>query len=240
VKSVVELARLQADAILWHERARLAETRLNVLLGRVPDAVVPALALADLKAPDAVEAERVALERHPELALVAAAVAREQAELERLRGERRPDFVIGGGYMLQPGGAGAWTARGGVTWPNAPWSRGRLNTTIDAQQKRVAAAQAQRDVVMSAIRRAVHESMIRFSAARERVTLLETTVIPHIEHAFDVARVAYVADRGEFSDLLDTERVLLTTRMDLVAAEADAQRALADLEMATGQIPENR
>src|SRR6185295_12031811 len=125
VKSVVELARLQADAIQWHERARLAETRLNVLLGRLPDAVIPALALADRKAPDAVEAERMALERHPEVAMTSAAVAREEAELARLQGERRPDFVVGGGYMLQPGGAGAWTARGGITWPNAPWSRGR-------------------------------------------------------------------------------------------------------------------
>jgi outer membrane protein TolC len=64
-------------------------------------------------------------------------------------------------------------------------------------------------------------------------------VTPHVEHAFDVARVAYASNRGEFADLLDTERVLLSTRMDVVAARADVERAIADLAMATGDIPEN-
>jgi outer membrane protein TolC len=238
VTSVVELARLHADAIEWRERARVAETRLNILLGRPASAEVPTLALADFTLPAADDAERIALDRHPELAMADAAIAREEAELARLRGERRPDYVVGGGYMLQPGGAGAWTARGGITWPNAPWSRGRITTGIDVQEKRLAAARAQREVIASSIRRTVHESIARITAARERIALLQSTVIPHVEHAFDVSRVAYAADRGEFGDLLETERALLSTRMNLAAAEADAQRAAADLETAIGALPE--
>ena len=142
--------------------------------------------------------------------------------------------------MLQPGGAGAWTARAAVTWPNAPWTRGRLNTTIDAHERRVVAAQAQRDAVTSAVRRAVHEALVHVEAARERVQLLESSVIPHIEHSFEVARIAYASDRGEFADLLDTQRVLLSTRMDVVSARADLARAVADLELALGDRPEGK
>lgn len=239
VKSVVELSRLQADAIEWGERARVAEVRLDTLLGRAPDSPIAALAAADLSLLDISNTEDVALQRHPEVLMASATVAREEAELARFRGERRPDFVVGGGYMLQPGGAGAWTARAGITWPNAPWSRGRLNTEIDVQQKRVDAAHAHRDVVISAVRRSVREAIVRLEAARDRARIIESSVTPHVEHAFDVARIAYASDRGEFADLLDTERVLLSTRIDVVAARADVERAIADLAMAIGDIPEN-
>ena len=239
VKSIVELARLEADAIAWRERARVAETRLNVLLGRRPDARVPDLAPVDSAVPALVDAERIALDRNPDLAMAAAGIERQEAELARLRGERRPDFVVGGGYMLQPGGAGAWTARGGITWPNAPWSRGRLNVSIDAQEKRVVAARARRDAVAARIRRGVHEAYSQIEAARDRLQLLESSVIPHIEHAFDVARASYTSNRAEFGDLLDTQRVLLSTRMDVVAVRAGLAKAVGDLQMALGEVGEN-
>ena len=238
VKSVVELSRLAADEIQWRERARVAQIRLNVLLGREPDATIAVVPAADSDVPASVDAERLALERHPEIAAAAAVISREEAELVRLRGERRPDFVIGGGYMLQPGGAGAWTARGAITWPNAPWARGGLNTRIDAQEKRLAAATAQRDVVITAVRRQVSESRVHVEAARDRIRVLESAVIPHIEHAWEVMQIAYTSDRGDFADLLDTQRLLLTTRMEVVSARADLARAVADLQMAMGDLSE--
>jgi len=168
-----------------------------------------------------------------------ATVAREEAELARIVGESKPDFVVGGGYMLQPGSAGAWTARGGISWPNAPWSRGKRNTEIAAQAKRLEAARAHRDATLSAVRQSVREATARLEAARQRVELLETAVTPHVEHDFDVSRASYAAGRAEFADLLESERALLTTRMDVIAARAAVQRAIADVELAVGDIPEN-
>ena len=239
VKSLVELSRLGVDAIEWRQRAGVAETQLNVLMGRAPDTPVPPLAPTDTSIANAAEAEQVALTRSPDLAMVARTLEREQSELTRLRGERHPDYVIGGGYMLQPGMAGAWTARAGITWPNAPWASGRINTEIAAQEKRVEAALAQRTAVELGIRRNVREAAVKLGAARERVELLETTVLPRITQAVDVATVAYQSNRGEYVDLLDSQRLLLTTRMDLLAAQADVQRAVADLESAIGLGPEN-
>ena len=239
VKSVVELARLQADAIEWHGRVRTAEARLMTLLGRGPESSLPALVSADAGIPDLSTAESAAAQRHPEVQMALATVAREEAELVRLRGERKPDFVVGGGYMLQPGGAGAWTARGGISWPNSPWSRGKLNTEIAAQEKRLEAARAHRDATLARVRQAVREATVQLEAARQRVELLDAAVMPHVEHDFDVARASYAAGRAEFADLLESERALLTTRMDVIAARANVQRAIADVELAVGDIPEN-
>ena len=240
VKSVVELGRLRVAAIEWHERARTAEARLTTLLGRDPAAPLPVLAAADSAFPDLSVAEATALHRHPEVQMASAVIAREEAELARLRGERKPDFVVGGGYMLQPGGAGAWTARAGISWPNAPWSRDKLNTEISAQEKRLEAARAHRDAALATVRQMVREATVRLDAARQRTELLESAVMPHVEHDFDVARASYAAGRAEFADLLESERALLTTRMDVVAARADVQRAIADVELAVGDIPENQ
>ena len=231
VKSLVELSRLGVDAIDWQQRAQLAELQLNVLMGRSPGTPVPPLAPAESLVTDAAETERIALASHPELAMVQTTIEREEAELARIRGERSPDYVVGGGYMLQPGTAGAWTARAGITWPNAPWSRGRLTTEIAAQETRVEAARTQRNALELTIRRDIRQAAIKLDAARERVRLLETTVLPNLTQAVDVAIAAYQSNRGVYTDLLDSQRLLLTTRMDLIAAQTDVQRAAADLEL---------
>lgn len=233
VATLVELTRLQQERIRIDERIQDAEARLNTLLGRPVAQPVEALApIADVVSP--AEAERIALERHPQVALVTAMVAREEAELARLRGERRPDFVVGGGYMLMPGDAGALTVRGGITWPNAPWSRGRLDGSIDVQAKRVEAAKSHQTALASSIRQTVRQAAIRLAAAERQVRLIESTVLPQVEHAFELARIGYTGGEGAFSDVLESQRMLLTAQLDHAQARADVARAKADLDSAVG------
>jgi cobalt-zinc-cadmium efflux system outer membrane protein len=235
VATVVELGALERERIAADARAQEAEARLNAVLGRPIAQPVETLSDIPSAAPVA-DVEQLALARHPDVAMVDVAVAREEAELARVRGERRPDYVVGGGYMLQPGDAGAWTARAGVTWPNAPWSRGRLNAQIEAQEKRIEAAKARHDVVATQIRQRVREAVVRLNAAERQVRLIETTVLPQIEHAFELARLAYAAGEGNFTDVLDARRMLLSTDLDYVEARANVARARADLESTSGVL----
>jgi cobalt-zinc-cadmium efflux system outer membrane protein len=233
VTALLDLTRLQTERIAADERGRLAEARLNAALGRPQGQTVGPLAAVTSTVVVA-GIEQLAVARHPEIAMANAAIAKEEAELARLRNEQRPDFVVGGGYMLMPGEAGAWTARAGLTWPNAPWSRGRLGAVIDAQVKRVTAATARRDALTSTIRRAVHEAAVRLAAAEQRAQLVESTVLPQIEHAFELARASYASGAGEFTDVLEARRLLLANEIELASARADVQRAHADLESAGG------
>ena len=235
VVALVEIAGIEKDRIAADERAQSAEARLNTLLGRPVSQPIEPLALAETSV-TVEEAEARALVRHPETAMVEAAVAREEAELERLHGERRPDFVVGGGYMLMPGSAGAWTARGGITWPNAPWSRDRLNVAIEVQTKRVEAARARRAVIAAQVRQAVRDAAIRLAAAERHVRLLESTVVPQIERAFELTRLAYAAGEGSFTEILETRRMLLSTELQRAEARANVARARASLEAAAGVL----
>lgn len=233
VASLVELTRLAKDVTAVDERSGAAEARLNATLGRPPAQAVEPLAPV-ARSVTVADAERVAETNNPELAMVDAAIAREEAELARVRGERRPDYVIGGGYMLMPGDAGALTVRGGITWPNAPWSRGRLTATIDAQEKRLAAARAQREVVAARIRYRLRDVTVRIAAAERQAQLIQTSVMPQVEHAFELARVAYTGGEGDFMDVLESQRLLLTTGLEYATARASISRAYVDLETAAG------
>jgi outer membrane protein TolC len=168
-----------------------------------------------------------------------AVIAREEAELARARGERRPDFFVGGGYMLMPRQAGAWTASAGMTWPNAPWSRGRLDAQKAEATAHVEAAAAQARVVERQIRQAVHEAYVRVQGAGQRAALLRTTILPQSEQTLEVSRVAYQADRLDFLALIDNQRALLDARLNYYRALSDRELALADLSRAFGtEIPE--
>lgn len=235
VTALLELTRLQQQRIAIDERIQAAEARLNTLLGR--PAAQPVGALAAVERTAAIAAtERIALERHPEIALAAAAVAREEAELARVRGELRPDFVVGGGYMLMPGDTGAWTARAGISWPNAPWSRRRLTASIDLQTKRIEAARARQEAIAAGVRQAVRSAVVRLAAAERQAQLIESTVLPQVEHAFDLARIGYTDGEGAFSDVLESQRLLLTVRLEHAESRANVARARADLDSAVGNL----
>ena len=235
VVALVDVAGVEKERIAAEARAQATEARLNTLLGRLPSQPVEPLepVVSTLQVQ---EAEQLALARHPDVAMVEAEVAREEAELERLRGERRPDYVVGGGYMLVPGEAGAWTARAGITWPNAPWSRGRLNAAIDLQSKRVDAAKARRAVIAAQLRGGIREAVVRLNAAERHVRLIESTVLPQIEHAFELTRLAYATGEGPFTEILETRRTLLSTQLEYLEAQANVARARADLETAAGAL----
>ena len=237
VTPLVELTRLQSNAITWRMRARSEEARLSALLGRAVDRPVePLLPMVVSALP--FDVVNTALARHPAMALAAAEIAREEAELARLEGERRPDFVVGGGYMLTPGDAGAWTARAGITWPNAPWSRKRLDAEIEAQSLRVASAIARRDAAASGIRRTVQEAQVQMDAARQRAELISSTLLPHVEHALEVSRAGYSAGRAEFGDVIDAQRMVLGMEVEYAAARTDVALAFAAMDRAMGAVRE--
>jgi outer membrane protein TolC len=241
LKSVVELSRLHEDLVLHEESAATAAARLNTLLDRDPQTPIgpldePREAIA---LPESVELQRIAIEQQPELRRAQLGVERAQAALAVINREYKPDFFVGGGYMLMPRQAGAWTASAGMTWPNAPWSRGRLDAQKAEATAHVEAAAAQARVVERQIRQAVHEAYVRVQGAGQRAALLRTTILPQSEQTLEVSRVAYQADRLDFLALIDNQRALLDARLNYYRALSDRELALADLSRAIGtEIPE--
>ncbi|MEZ5292046.1 MAG: TolC family protein [Vicinamibacterales bacterium] len=236
LKPVVELSRHHADVITYDEQARLASARLNALLRRAPDAPIGPLADPPLGSvlPATADLQRIALDRHPELLRARTEVARAEAALAVARSDQKPDFLVQGGYMLMPRMTDGWSARVGITWPMAPWSRGRIDAHVAEETTAVQAARARVEALENAIRLGVQEAYVRARSAQDRAALLRTSILPQSQQTLDVSRVAYQADRVDFQTLIDNERVVLTVNLDYVRALSDLAQALADLERAVG------
>lgn len=236
LKAVVEISKVHDELVMMEERARIAEARLNTLLGRLPDAAIGPVGAAHERValPAAIDLQRLALERQPELRVAALERARAEAALAAARAEYAPDFFVGGGYMLMPRDRDAWTASVGITWPGAPWSRGRLDARAAETRAEIEAAAARQRVVESAVRHAVQEAYVRAESAARRAALLRTTIVPQSEQTLEVSRIAYQTDRVDFLALIDNQRVLLDAQLAYYRAVSDLEQAMADLERAVG------
>jgi outer membrane protein, heavy metal efflux system len=236
LKAVTEISKLHEDLVMHEESAATAAARLNTLLDRDPQTPIGPLdePREDITLPTSEQLQRLALEQQPEVRAAQLGVERAQAALALANREYKPDFFVGAGYMLMPREAGAWTASVGITWPNAPWSRGRLDTRKAEATAEVGAATARTKVVERQIRLAVHDAYIRAVAASDRASLLRTTVVPQSEQTLEVSRVAYQTNRVDFLALIDNQRAVLDARLNYFRALTARELALADLARAVG------
>jgi len=236
LKPVAELSKLHDDIIMFDEQANIATARLNVLLDRAPETAIGPLVdpREQTLLPVTADLQRIAIERQPELQRARLETERAEAELAVARRDYKPDFSVQGGYMLTPRMTDAWLGSIAITWPKAPWSRGKIDARVAEQTAAVEAAKARARAMENRVRLAVQEAYVRAKAAQERAALLRTTILPQVHQTLEVSRVAYQTDRVDFQALIDTERMLLDARLDYFRALSDFNQSLADLERAVG------
>jgi outer membrane protein, heavy metal efflux system len=236
LKTVLEMSRLHNDLVMLDEQVQLATVTLNTLLNRPADAPIGELLATtdDRPVPPVSELQRVALEQHPELRGAQIDVERAEAALAVANRDYKPDFMVGGGYQLMPRSVGAWTATVGMTWPGAPWARGRLDAAKAQAVADIAAAKARQEVAVTAIASAVQQAYVRVTSARTRVLLLRTSVVPQSQQMVEAARIAYENNRGDAEALLDHQHATLDAQLQYFRALSDLEQARADLERAVG------
>ena len=235
LKAVVELSRLYEHFVLLGEQERLAQARLNTLLDRAPDTVVGVLMepKEDVLLPPLADLQRLALDQ-PDLRLARLAVERAEAVLAAERQEPKPNFFVKGGYMLMPNMPDSWTATMGITWPTAPWSKGKFAARINEAEAEVATVRARYTHTESTVRLAIDTAYVRAQAARERVALLRTSIVPQTDQMLAVSRVAYQTNQTDLLTVIDNQRLLLDAERSFYRALNDLEQARADLERAVG------
>jgi cobalt-zinc-cadmium efflux system outer membrane protein len=239
VKALIEVTRLQERMTQIAGEERMGAARLNTLIGRAPDASIGAL---DEPRPDppgapAAALARIAVDTHPDVRAARAAVVQAESAMAVAQQERRPDWMLQGGYMLLPGEAGAWTGRVGMTWPTAPWAKTRLTAAIAEAGKRRDAATAGIAAAESRVRLVIAEAAARVDAASARLDVLRGTLVPQARHLVDATRVAFENAQGSLSDALEARLLLLEAQLDEARAIREAALARADLDTATGNAP---
>ena len=236
LKTALEISRLHSELVSLQERVQLAAAQLDTLLGRSPDAPVDALTpIASAQPLPALDdLMRRAIEAHPELRAAQLEIERTEALVAVAERDYKPDFMVGGGYQLMPRSAGAWMVMAGMTWPNAPWSRGGVDAKKAEAVANVETARARREAAVSAVRLAVQQAYVRATSAATRASLARTTIVPQTEQTIAAARVAYQTGRGDISSVVELARMRLDAELDAARAQTELAVARADLERAVG------
>ena len=237
LKAVLEVSKLHEELVMFEEGAQLAAAALNTLLNRPPGAPVGPLRepAERLLLPAAEELQERALNARPNLRGAQLAVERAQASLAVIDRDYKPDFMVGGGYMLMPKDRDAWTASVGITWPTARWARGRLDAQKAEANAAIVASRAQQQAMESQVRLAVQQAYIRVKSAEQRAALLRTSVLPQSRQTLEVSHLAYQADRGDLLALIDNQRMVLESQLGYYRALSDLEQARAALEGAIGE-----
>jgi cobalt-zinc-cadmium efflux system outer membrane protein len=236
LKAIVELSSAHENVVGLEERSRLAEAALDTLLGRAPDSAIGPLAepRASVVLPPAATLQARAVSEQPELSVARLSIEQGDASLAAAESDYKPDFLIQGGYMVMPDMTDAWMAKVGISWPKAPWSRGRVDARVNEARAEIEARRARLAVAESAVKLAVQQAYVRVQSAAERARILETSLLPQASQVLDVSRAAYQTDRVDFLSLIDNQRQLLDLRIQYFRARTEVEMAWADLERAVG------
>jgi outer membrane protein TolC len=236
----VELARTDADVVTDGTRIEAARSRLNALVGRplLSPMAPPASGAPETSAWDAATALAKARETRPELR---ASSERREARREEARAAEReatiPSFGVAVLYFAptSPMPEHGYGVNASMT---LPWLWGEASARRDA--RREAAVAAETDVL--AARRPVDAEIASAEAnvrgATLRLQTLEGRALPAGRRALDVARSGYETGGTAMLVVLSLQRSVVEVEMDVIAARAMLDHALADLDAAVGaEVP---
>ena len=237
LKAQVALTSLAEHMIRFDHDAALAQARLNTLLGRDPNTrvrVTGEFAVVDAL-PEVRTLDTMALQSRPDLMAAEQAATRSHTEQTLAKKAYLPDFTVSGGYMLMPAGSPTrndYMVEGSI---NLPWLNRRKH---DAEIAEATARTTEQDAELSALRNVafgqIQDALIEAQAAQKLAHVYHDQLRPQAEATLESSVIAYENDKTSFLDLLDSQMTVINVDLTWLAAVADFDTRLADLELATG------
>jgi outer membrane protein, heavy metal efflux system len=236
LKAQVELARVDNELIMLEQKRLSAQAKLNVLLNRDPKEEFGSLAAEPpVKFTHTLDDfYRLGRDNNPELKAYRYAVERGKAAYDLSLNEFMPDFTFRFKQMVDKGRAqdGAWAGMVGVTIPL--WFFQKQAFGVKEMRFDLAMVKAEYRGKENSVLFEVNDAYARAVANKKLIELYETAFIPQAQEAVSVAIKGYESERSDFLTVLDSQRMLISFRLDHYKAILDLRIALADLERAVG------
>ncbi|MBI4754307.1 MAG: TolC family protein [Betaproteobacteria bacterium] len=237
IKAQSERSQLAAELAALEAEQRQAGARLNVAVGRTAEApLAPPQALPPLPARDAdAAALREALvTRNPQLAAAASQLAAASRNEELVAKNRYPDLTLGFAPVQTGTRFNNWELMFEVNIPLQQASR-RAQEREAASLRR--GAEARRQALANELLGELGQAWAGFEASARQSRILRDALLPQAELTFQSALASYQNGKVDFATLLDAQRQIRRTRLDIVKAEADSRMRLADIERLSGEEP---
>src|SRR5512134_279269 len=235
IKAQTEVTAMRTELLMLNSERRQAAARLNGVLARPADAPladaetvreIPAQAL------DFAALSKIVVERNPQLAVQTAQIAGAERNADLIRANRWPDLTFGVATIQQ---GTRLTDYEVMLEVNIPWQRDVLRANESEAQAMKSAAQARRDASAAQLQSDLGQNWAALDALREQAAILRDTLLPQAQLTFDSALSAYQDGRVDFGTLLDAQRQIRRTRLDLLKVQLEQQMRLAEIERIVGE-----
>ncbi len=243
VRLQVEIGKLEDQLASLKDLVGLRKARLNHLVDRASDAPF-ALGKGKegwtLALPDPKEAEKLMAEANEELKALGLMEKAAEAEIKVAQSTRTPDLDLGLRWVMT-GEARNGSVAGSGDDPIAvelgfrlPIQVSRYDSLERAAKRRRRAAREKLLERQNRLRSRLREDFYKARDAARRLTLFRDTLLPKARESVQVQLQSFRAGKGNFLDLIDAERVLLDFLLQRSRAQAEGEKARADLEALLG------
>lgn len=234
LRAQVEFSKLSNELVLLEQEEKIAQSMLNALLSRQPDAPVGVPEEESNKNLELNEENilRLTKENRPELKSFKEMVKKSEVDYALAKQEYLPDFMVKYKREERNGSAGEWAGMIGVSVPLWFWEK--QNSFIKEAKADLEGAKAEYTAAENMVLFEARSAYAKFEAAKNLVKIYETGVLPQAQSALETARLGYQADRIGFLDLLDSQRSLKEFQIEYFESLANLEISLADLERSVG------
>jgi outer membrane protein TolC len=233
----LEIAKLSNDIINLKQERLAKETRLNSFLNREPESPLGIPYLEEDMVSfdkDVASLYKLTLENQPELLIFSYAIEKNRYAQSLAKKSFFPDLMAGIAMrgLASGGSIGPWDLMLAFTVPLWFWTKQRyeVKEAIANLDEAEAAYQAMKNKALAETK----DSATKVEIARNKMKLYKNNQIPILESSIESSLSSYRAGKGDIMMLLDSERMLVETRMDYYKALVEYNMNLADLERAVG------
>lgn len=231
----LEIARLSNEIQNLKEARKAKETRLNTLLNRSPEASmgIPQLdETVDFNA-DPETFYRLAIENKPELLVFSYAIERNKFAKSLAQRGFFPDMAAGIVQRgIASGGFGPWDLMMSFTVPLWFWTKQKyeVKEAVANLESAEAAYQAMKNKALAETKGLISSIEI----AKNKINLYKTNLIPILESSISVSLASFTSGKGDFMMFLDSQRMLVETKMQYYKVLVEYNMNLSDLERQVG------
>jgi len=240
IKAMLERTEL-LNKLTWAEKdLTTAQGRLNMLLSRPPDSVLPppkepAETPIDLQFS---ELEKLATAQRPDLRGLESVINKSDKAVALAEKNRKyPDFMVGLQYWVAPDQSPRhmYTPMVTLSIPFSPWTKGKYDHQIEEALAEKQAAKANLAAMKNMAAFEVRDMAAKVRAAVRTLSIYRDGLRPQAEQLFQAAVAAYQTGGVNFMTLLDAQRTIRDVRMGYYKALVEYEQGRADLERAVGK-----
>ncbi len=236
IRAQLEQTAMRSELIALGSEKHQLRVRLNALLAREgaatladPQGLRPLPRLATADATTLAERARAS---NPQLRVESARLTSAQKSRDLTASNRNPDFQVG---VVPSQMRSRITTWGLMLEMNIPLQQESRRSQEREAEAMVSAARSRIEALANQLLGELAGNLAGFDAARRTETLVTAQMLPQSQLALQAALAAYETGKVDFAALLDAQRQIRKTRVELLKAQVDAQVRLVEIERLLGE-----